>query len=77
MSSGVLEPKDGLEHQVAPVATHQSDVIISADLMDDAVQGENREHNMGMWQAVKDHPWACFWAFTMSFTIVSFPISIA
>jgi SP family general alpha glucoside:H+ symporter-like MFS transporter len=41
--------------------------------MNDAIQGENDEHAMGMWAAVKTHPWACLWAFTMCFTIVSLP----
>jgi SP family general alpha glucoside:H+ symporter-like MFS transporter len=41
--------------------------------MNDALNGENREHEMGVWAAVKKHPWACFWAFTMCFTIVSLP----
>lgn len=71
MSTAITEPKDELHHRVAPVDTHQSGVQINSDLMNDAVDGENREHSMGMWEAAKSHPWACFWAFTMSFTIVS------
>lgn len=71
MSTAIPEPKDELTHRVAPVDTHQSGVLINSDLMNDAVDGENREHSMGMWEAAKSHPWACFWAFTMSFTIVS------
>jgi len=37
----------------------------------DAYDGENREHAQGTWEAFKSHPWACFWAFLMCFTIVS------
>ena len=48
-----------------------SDVLINQQLMNDAVDGENREHEMGMLAAIKQYPWACFWAFIMCFTIVS------
>lgn len=51
----------------------KSTSLVSADLMEEAVEGENREHEMGMWDAVKSHPLACLWAFTMCFTIVSCP----
>lgn len=49
-----------------------SEVLVNADLMNDAFDGENREHEQGVWAAAKQHPWACFWAFTMCFTIVCF-----
>ena len=49
----------------------QSEVLVNPELMHDAFDGENREHEMGMWAAVKSHPMACFWAFIFSFTIVS------
>jgi hypothetical protein len=39
--------------------------------MNNAYEAENREHEMGLWEAVKDHPMACFWAFVFCFTIVS------
>ncbi|EFX04092.1 maltose permease [Grosmannia clavigera kw1407] len=45
-------------------------VLANADLMNDAFDGENREHEMGAWEAFKSHPWACLWAFIMCFTIV-------
>jgi hypothetical protein len=44
--------------------------LVDKDLMNDAFDGENREHALGVWAAAKQHPWACFWAFTMCFTIV-------
>ena len=47
--------------------------VISAhhEHLDDAFLGETREHEMGTWEAVKNYPMACFWAFLMCFTIVS------
>lgn len=38
--------------------------------MNDAFEGENAEHNQTLWESVKTHPKACFWAFIMCFTIV-------
>jgi SP family general alpha glucoside:H+ symporter-like MFS transporter len=55
----------------AHIDVQHSEVLVNQDLMNDALDGENREHEMGVWAAVKKHPWACFWAFTMCFTIVS------
>lgn len=52
-----------------PDAQHDK-VLANSDLMNDAFDGEIREHEMGAWAAVKTHPWACFWAFIMCFTIV-------
>ncbi|KAI5464428.1 general substrate transporter [Mariannaea sp. PMI_226] len=46
------------------------EVLGDSDLMNDAFEGETREHEMGVWESVKCHPWACFWAFIMCFTIV-------
>lgn len=50
---------------------HRPDIRGDQELLADAFQGENREHEMGMWEAFKEYPMACLWAFTMSFTIVS------
>lgn len=47
-----------------------SEVLGNQDLMTEAFDGENREHEMGVWEAAKQHPWACLWAFIMCFTIV-------
>jgi MFS transporter, SP family, general alpha glucoside:H+ symporter len=47
------------------------EVLTNKDLMSDAFDGENREHEEGVWEAAKSHPWACMWAFIMCFTIVS------
>ena len=42
-----------------------------SDYKADAVEAENAEHNMGVMEAVREYPMASFWAFVMSFTIVS------
>ncbi|TEY40641.1 hypothetical protein BOTCAL_0430g00060 [Botryotinia calthae] len=47
-----------------------AEVLADKDVMNDAFEGETREHEMGMWEAAKQHPMACFWAFTFCFTIV-------
>ncbi|KAL6857513.1 hypothetical protein ACO1O0_004950 [Amphichorda felina] len=86
MSSGVMETKDepraeaaestdaveakGELHQGKLVDVIHSEVLGNRDLMSDAVDGENREHDMGTWEALKNYPWASFWAFIMCFTIV-------
>ncbi|KAJ5618327.1 hypothetical protein N7528_006970 [Penicillium herquei] len=53
-----------------PVDVHHAEVLGKSDLMNDALDGEQREHEMGVWEAAKRHPTACFWAFIMCFTIV-------
>ncbi|KAJ5506301.1 Major facilitator superfamily domain general substrate transporter [Penicillium expansum] len=67
MSSG-LDKSDEVHGEKA--AIEQSEVLVKSDLMTDAFDGENREHEMTTWAAMKSHPWACLWAFTMCFTIV-------
>lgn len=44
-----------------------------ADYKADAIAAENAEHNMTVLQAVREYPIAPFWAFVMSFTIVTTP----
>ena len=69
-SGGVLNEKEGLppgEH----VDILKADVLATPELMNDAFDGENREHEERIWASVKSHPWACLWAFIMCFTIVS------
>lgn len=41
-----------------------------------AIDAENLEHKMGVWEAVKAYPAASWWAFVMSCTIVSVPLPI-
>ncbi|KAH6956174.1 general substrate transporter [Fusarium avenaceum] len=66
MSSPVLTPKDEAGH----VDYDHKEVLANSDLMNDAFEAEHLEHQQGVWAAAKAHPWACFWAFTMCFTIV-------
>lgn len=68
MSSPVLAPKDEAGH----VDYDHKEVLANSDLMNDAFEAEHLEHQQGVWAAAKAHPWACFWAFTMCFTIVSY-----
>ena len=63
----VDEKHDGVHH----VDVAHSKVLADSDLMNDAFDGENEEHEQSLWAAVKSHPKACFWAFVMCFTIVS------
>jgi len=44
-----------------------------ADYKAGAIEAENVEHNMTVLEAVRAYPMASFWAFVMSFTIVSRP----
>lgn len=67
MSEQVLKPKDELGH----ADFDHKEVLKNNDLMHDAFDAEQREHEQGVWAAAKAHPWACFWAFIMCFTIVS------
>lgn len=76
MSSAVMEHKDEVDRTEKSDVLHSED-FTKPDLMNDAFDGENREHEMGVWEAAKSHPWACLWAFTMCFTIVSSCSSIA
>lgn len=43
----------------------------AADYKAGAMEAETAEHNMGVLEAVRAYPMASFWAFIMSFTIVS------
>ena len=61
-----LEEKNGL----------QSEILVNPELMNDAFDGENREHAMGTLEAVRTYPMACFWAFIFSFTIVSLTLEL-
>jgi len=85
MSSGNLDQKhdasDVEKHDASKfnhVDTHDlqeknilnSELLVNSDLMNSAYEGETREHEMGVWEAVKLHPKACFWAFIFCFTIV-------
>jgi SP family general alpha glucoside:H+ symporter-like MFS transporter len=49
----------------------QSDILVDKELMINAYDGENAEHEETVWEAAKTHPMACLWAFIFCFTIVS------
>lgn len=75
--SGFAEPKhdaahfDNVSQEVDEKGLHQHEVLSDKELLTDAANAENREHEMTLLGAVKDHPMACFWAFVFCFTIVS------
>lgn len=52
------------------------DLKTEANFRADAIEAENAEHAMTVMQAAKAYPMACFWAFIMSFTIVSRPLGL-
>ena len=61
------------DREVEKVKVQQTEKVLDdKDLLNNAFAGENKEHEMGVWDAVRKHPWACLWAFTMCFTIVSY-----
>ena len=68
------EPKTQFEEIEAnpknAAAVHPPDALVDKEMLTDAFQGENNEHQMGSWEAAKNYPTACFWAFIMAFTIV-------
>ncbi|OIW24577.1 general substrate transporter [Coniochaeta ligniaria NRRL 30616] len=68
--SGINEKQDDLHDEGGHVDVLHSKVLDNSDLMNDAFDGENHEHEQTLWAAAKSHPWACFWAFTMCFTII-------
>lgn len=75
MSSGHVQQRRALGSddvvEKSRLEVENAEVLTKPDLMNDAFDGEKREHEMGLWEAAKSHPWACFWAFIMCFTIVS------
>lgn len=48
-----------------------AEVLKEPEMMAGAYEAENREHQQGLWNGIKENPMACFWAFVMCFTIVS------
>lgn len=75
--SGAVEKEtdDGNERAISLVEnSHDADLdqkAAFADYKADAIEAENAEHSMTVMQAVRAYPMASFWAFVMSFTIVS------
>lgn len=69
--SSVKEKDEHGNVEVQHSEVKPAEVLGNQDLMNDAFDGEDQEHQEGVWAAAKNHPWACFWAFVMCFTIVS------
>jgi SP family general alpha glucoside:H+ symporter-like MFS transporter len=69
--SSIKEKDEHGSVEVQHNEVHGSEILVNKDLMNDAFDGENQEHEEGVWASAKAHPWACFWAFIMCFTIVS------
>lgn len=69
MSSGINEKKIDPELNEQGVVQHET--LSDKELLAASYEAETRENEMGVWEAVKDHPMACFWAFVFCFTIVS------
>lgn len=72
-----VKEKDEGNVEVQHSEVKEAEVLGNQDRMNDAFDGEDQEHQEGVWAGVKNHPWACFWAFVMCFTIVSFHPSCA
>lgn len=71
------EFKDDVQHNEVEAdrrGSHVYDLDEKAKVADykaDAIEAENAEHDMTVLEAVRAYPMASFWAFVMSFTIVS------
>ncbi|CAG8948041.1 unnamed protein product [Penicillium salamii] len=68
--SSTNEKDDYASVEIQHSEVKSSEVLGNQELMNDAFDGENEEHQEGVWAAAQKHPWACFWAFVMCFTIV-------
>lgn len=59
-----------MKHDNTEIHAIHHEVLGDGDILSNAYEAENREHEMGLWEAFRTYPWACFWAFLMCFTIV-------
>ena len=73
-----IDPEVGVRHhsnvdgeEIRRHNVQPSEVLADKDMMNHAYDGENKEHEMGVWQSAKMYPMACLWAFIFCFTIVS------
>lgn len=75
--SNIISEKPTIESEIeAQQMTGKSDSVYDHVEKTDynragAIDAENTEHRMGVWEAVKAYPAASWWAFVMSATIVS------
>lgn len=65
------EKTDAVRGQSLSEKVVHTEVLADSDLLNEAYTAENDEHAMGILEAIKAHPMACFWGFIMCFTIVS------
>lgn len=70
MSANINEKKFDPELNEQGVAHHEA--LDDKDLLQASYEAETRENEMGVLEAVKTHPMACFWAFVFCFTIVGY-----
>ncbi|KAF3000669.1 hypothetical protein E8E13_000823 [Curvularia kusanoi] len=68
MSSRIDEKKIDPEINEHGVVQHET--LDDKQLLAASYEAETRESQMGVWEAMKAHPMACFWAFIFCFTIV-------
>ncbi|KZM22742.1 uncharacterized protein EKO05_0004584 [Ascochyta rabiei] len=66
--SSITDPKRDFETHEKGVIQHET--LNDKEALEASYEAENREHDMGLWEAVRDYPMACFWAFIFCFTIV-------
>lgn len=73
LADSKYDEKSGIDEAMREksIGGHHAEILENKELMTDAQNAELREHEMGLWEAAKDHPAACFWAFIFCFTIVS------
>ncbi|KAF2711321.1 general substrate transporter [Pleomassaria siparia CBS 279.74] len=70
MSSGIGETRVVDDFDTKEKSHLHDEVLVNSDLLNNAYDGENAEHDESLLDAIKTHPMACFWAFVMCFTIV-------
>jgi MFS transporter, SP family, general alpha glucoside:H+ symporter len=62
---------EDMKHAEEMIEKQDGSPVIQGQEFAEALDAENNEHSMSMWEAAKAYPMACFWAFIFSFTIVS------
>jgi len=73
MSASINEKK--LDPELNEQGVAHQETLDDKDLLQASYEAETRENEMGVLEAVKDHPMACFWAFVFCFTIVGWLVS--
>ncbi|OSS43334.1 hypothetical protein B5807_12036 [Epicoccum nigrum] len=68
MSASIKDKK--LDPELNEQGVILKETLDDKDLLEASYEAETRENEMGVLEAVKTHPWACFWATVFCFTIV-------